>query len=543
MEEKLKFAVFVDYDNIEIGVKTTLNRELDIEIILEGIKQRGEIISKVAYGNWSHHSEATRAFTDYGVQMVQRDSTPRGDKNGADINLALDALEMAFTRDHINAFAIISGDSDFMALVNKLKQYNKRVYIVGGKQFTSNILQRNCHEFISYESLLDILPSRSRRGGRGRAAAPRTAAQPISQAIPLLDRALNALDVRGVQPQLGLLKSTMQQLDPAFSERDYGVSSFSYFVKKLVEHGYVNVRTVDSHQVVDRKEEDESEAADDGSAPEEETPMREAQEPQEREAEGRPRRRRRGRRGRGGDRDSREDRSRTQTVSQDSEPDESAEDEHEPDEDLAPPGNRKAPEPLEFLLELLGSHRDLLAMGIPQKEIAALMRAAEPDFGPVDLGFEDFADLLAFAEDNELLESRLDSRDALRYFPSDKLDEFAGDQAPAPKEARDGRRSRRRRRRRGGRGASEERAEGGAEGAVGAPRENAEESQAAKPETTGVEAAGGEEPSAPAPKKAAKKKAAKKAAKKKSAKKAAKKKTVKKAAKKQAAKSSDEAEA
>ena len=274
VEEKLKFAVFVDYDNIEIGVKTTLNRELDIEIILEGVKQRGEIVSKVAYGNWSHHSDATRAFTDYGVQMVQRDSTPRGDKNGADINLALDALEMAFTRDHINAFAIISGDSDFMALVNKLKQYNKRVYIVGGKQFTSGILQRNCHEFISYESLLDILPSRSRRGGRGRGGAPRAAAQPISQAIPLLDRALNALDVRGAQPQLGLLKSTMQQLDPAFSERDYGVQSFSVFVKKLVDNGYVNVRTVDNHQVVDRREDEEGGEEE----PAAEAPPREARE-------------------------------------------------------------------------------------------------------------------------------------------------------------------------------------------------------------------------------------------------------------------------
>ena len=166
VEEKLKFAVFFDYDNIEIGVKTTLHRSLDIAAVLEGVNQRGEIVSKIAYGNWSRHPEATRAFTEHGVQMVQRDSTPRGDKNGADINLALDALEMAFTSDHINAFAIASGDSDFMALVNKLKHYNKRVYIVGGKQFTSTILQRNCHEFISYESVMDILPSRSRRGCR-----------------------------------------------------------------------------------------------------------------------------------------------------------------------------------------------------------------------------------------------------------------------------------------------------------------------------------------------------------------------------------------
>src|SRR5712671_7212573 len=98
------------------------------------------------------------------VQMVQRLPSPRGDKNGADINLALDALEMAFTHEHINAFTIVSGDSDFIALVNKLKQYDKTIFVVGGKAFTSTILQKNCHEFISYESMLD--DSRSSRGPR-----------------------------------------------------------------------------------------------------------------------------------------------------------------------------------------------------------------------------------------------------------------------------------------------------------------------------------------------------------------------------------------
>src|SRR5688500_19812770 len=78
--------------------------------------------------------------------MVQRNLTPGGDKNGADINLALDALEMAFTHPHINAFVIVGGDSDFISLLEKLKQYDKKVFVVGGRQFTSNIMQKNCHE-------------------------------------------------------------------------------------------------------------------------------------------------------------------------------------------------------------------------------------------------------------------------------------------------------------------------------------------------------------------------------------------------------------
>src|SRR6266540_4255110 len=155
MEQKLKIAVFIDFDNIEIGVKSTLHREFDVAAVLDALKERGEIVTKFAYANWGRQESATRALSEHAVQMVQRDPSPRGDKNGADINLALDALEMAFTHDHINAFAIVSGDSDFIALVNKLKQYDKRIFVVGGRAFTSTILQKNCHEFVSYESLLD----------------------------------------------------------------------------------------------------------------------------------------------------------------------------------------------------------------------------------------------------------------------------------------------------------------------------------------------------------------------------------------------------
>src|SRR5580698_1701584 len=155
MEQKLKIAVFIDFDNIEIGVKSTLHREFDVAAVLDALKERGEIVTKFAYANWGRQESATRALSEHAVQMVQRDPSPRGDKNGADINLALDALEMAFTHDHINAFAIVSGDSDFMALVNKLKQYDKRIFVVGGRAFTSTILQKNCHEFIAYESVID----------------------------------------------------------------------------------------------------------------------------------------------------------------------------------------------------------------------------------------------------------------------------------------------------------------------------------------------------------------------------------------------------
>jgi hypothetical protein len=186
--------------------------------------------------------------------MVQRDPSPRGDKNGADINLALDALEMAFTHDHINAFAIVSGDSDFIALVNKLKQYDKRIFVVGGKAFTSTILQKNCHEFVAYESIIDDVrprhqaqPQPQQQPREDRPAQPprqqqhKRVALDLAQAMPLVERALGVLERREVRPQLGLLKSTMLQLDSTFNEKAYGASSFTDFVEKLQKADFVEV--------------------------------------------------------------------------------------------------------------------------------------------------------------------------------------------------------------------------------------------------------------------------------------------------------------
>ena len=259
VEDRLKIAVFIDFDNIEIGVKSTLNRHFDIGAVLEAIKERGEVVTKIAYGDWKRAGEHSRSMTQHAIQMVQRNLTPGGDKNGADINLALDALEMAFTRNHINAFVIVGGDSDFIALVEKLKQYDKKVLVVGGRAFTSVILQKNCHEFISYENL--VAP----QGGQRRQAAERTrivSDANLAKAFPLVRRALKVLADREVSPQLGLLKSTLLQLDSTFSERDYGASTFRDFIEKMAAAGYVKLKQVDRSllvELMDQKDQEEPE--------------------------------------------------------------------------------------------------------------------------------------------------------------------------------------------------------------------------------------------------------------------------------------------
>jgi uncharacterized LabA/DUF88 family protein len=235
--DRLNIAVFIDFDNIEIGVKSTLNEQFDVGTILDAIKERGEVVTKIAYADWTRAGEYSRTLTQHAIRLVQRNLTPGGDKNGADINLALDALEMAFTHPHINAYVIVGGDSDFLSLVEKLKQYDKKVFVVGGRAFTSIILQRNCHEFIAYENLVRK-PSQA-RAGRPVAA---TAASPIAQAFPIVRRALKILADREVSPQTGLLKSTLLQLDSTFSERNYGASSFLDFVEKLAKAGLVQLK-------------------------------------------------------------------------------------------------------------------------------------------------------------------------------------------------------------------------------------------------------------------------------------------------------------
>jgi len=235
-QERVNIAVFIDFDNIEIGVRTTLGENFDIGTILEALRERGEVVTKIAYADWTRAGEYSRALTQHAIRLVQRNLTPGGDKNGADINLALDALEMAFTHPHINAYVIVGGDSDFLSLVEKLKQYDKKVFVVGGRAFTSVILQRNCHEFIAYENLV----RRPARAG-GRPVTP-SAAAPVGQAFPIVRRALKILADREVTPQTGLLKSTLLQLDSTFSERNYGASSFLDFAEKLAQAGLVTLK-------------------------------------------------------------------------------------------------------------------------------------------------------------------------------------------------------------------------------------------------------------------------------------------------------------
>ncbi|MBZ5726605.1 MAG: NYN domain-containing protein [Acidobacteriia bacterium] len=384
MEQKLKIAVFIDFDNIEIGVKSTLHREFDVEAVLDALKERGEIVTKFAYANWGRQESATRALSEHAVQMVQRDPSPRGDKNGADINLALDALEMAFTHDHINAFAIVSGDSDFIALVNKLKQYDKRIFVVGGRAFTSTILQKNCHEFVAYESIIDDPRPRSSGHQQQPQQQPqqqqsqpqpqqhgerppqqqqqqqqrqphKRVALDLTQSMPLVERALGVLERREVRPQLGLLKSTMLQLDSTFNEKAYGASSFTDFVEKLQKADFVEVTGGEGRYMIRMKG---------GAAPEK-------------------------------------------------------------------PG-AKPEQAIPLLRDVLEMHRIEIDNGSPVDELAEFVRQEHPSFDSREYGFQEFSELLNYAQDKGLVRIQADEEKGLTVYLGTEFHPPAAPPEPEP---------------------------------------------------------------------------------------------------------------
>ncbi|MGH9475007.1 MAG: NYN domain-containing protein [Terriglobales bacterium] len=377
-EEKLKIAVFIDFDNIQIGVRSTLNRDFDLALVLEALKERGEVVTKIAYGNWKRAGELTRTLTQNAVLMVQRDLTPRGDKNGADINLALDALEMAINHSHINAFVIVGGDSDFIALVEKLKQYNKAVFVVGGRSFTSSVLQRNCREFLAYENLVEATSPAERRRDDG---VRRREVFSLSRAVPLVYRGLKVLTDREVQAQLGLLKSTLIQLDSTFNERDYGASSFRGFMEKMAAAQLLTLRQQGNSFVVEPLDREpiaelaaaELAATESGEA----MPLEPAGEEFDSEA------------------------AASEASSAPPPP---------------PPPTRPAEEAMELLQRILAPLQGTNPRPLYLRNVKQLLRVEAPNFDEQQYGFGSIVDLLRAGQAQNWLRLQRDRRGALRVF-------------------------------------------------------------------------------------------------------------------------------
>jgi uncharacterized LabA/DUF88 family protein len=261
MDQEDRIALFLDYENLALGARDNLGgMAFDIRPIADALAERGRVVVRRAYADWSYFDEDRRMLTRSHVELIempQRMGTSR--KNAADIKMALDALELAFEREYISTFVLCTGDSDFTPLVHKLRGLNKRVIGVGVEKSTSALLPPACDEFLYYDRLegVDIPSARARRGRPVRAAgpdpqhAPREAEPQPQVEEPVRDvdtlSVLVAQTLAGLQNSSGgevtasTLKRTLLRKDPTFSESDYGFRAFGELLRHLAERNVVEL--------------------------------------------------------------------------------------------------------------------------------------------------------------------------------------------------------------------------------------------------------------------------------------------------------------
>lgn len=237
MSDEPLIAVFIDFENVAIGVRQMRAGKFQIQLVLKRLLEKGRIVFKRAYCDWSNYQDATQEFHAQGVEMIDIPQSKVSGKNSADIRMVVDALDLCYSKDHIDAFALISGDSDFSPLVSKLKENNKRVIGCGVKASTSDLLIANCDEFIYYNDLL-------RTAKKTTATRKKSAKKDKTQEA--VDRVMEVIlsIEQDYDPLWGsMLKQAIRRVYPGFNESYYGYSSFTDLledlkIKNLIELEY-----------------------------------------------------------------------------------------------------------------------------------------------------------------------------------------------------------------------------------------------------------------------------------------------------------------
>jgi uncharacterized protein (TIGR00288 family) len=245
-------ALFCDFENIALGVRDAKYQRFDMTKVLERLLLKGSIVVKKAYCDWDRYKEFKAAMHEASFELIEIPHVRQSGKNSADIRMVVDALDLCYTKSHVDTFVIISGDSDFSPLVSKLRENNKTVIGVGVKESTSDLLIANCDEFIYYDDL--VREKESRKRPRRRTAAKTTAAPSAEgrdktaedrkqEAFDVVMETLEALfSERGEGEKLwaSMVKQTLKRRRPGFNESYYGFKSFSQLLeeaqsRKLVE--------------------------------------------------------------------------------------------------------------------------------------------------------------------------------------------------------------------------------------------------------------------------------------------------------------------
>jgi uncharacterized protein (TIGR00288 family) len=234
LAEEPKLALFIDLENIVIGAREAKFKTFEVSRILERLVEKGRILVKKAYADWSRYKEYKRPFHEAGIELIDIPQREYSGKNSADIKLVVDAMDLCYSKEHLDIFVIASGDSDFAPLVAKLKENNKTAVGVGMRHSTSELLASNCDEFIFYDELVQ-LPRR--RPGRVK-ELPKDKQECFEMVLDAID-ALRREDKEVIWGSM--VKQTIKRKQPSFSESAYGYKSFSELLEEGAELGLFQI--------------------------------------------------------------------------------------------------------------------------------------------------------------------------------------------------------------------------------------------------------------------------------------------------------------
>jgi uncharacterized LabA/DUF88 family protein len=233
---QLQIAVFIDFENIALGLRDA-NAPFEVRRILDRLLEKGKVIVKVAYADWNRFRNHTQSLHENGIELIEIPRRESTGKNSADIRLVVDAMDLSWSKEHIDTFVIVSGDSDFSPLVAKLKENGRHVIGLGMKRSTSPLLANACDEFIYYENL-ERGPELAETGTKP--------SQDKEAAFRLLADTVRALQRENFEViQASLVKDTMKRKRPAFSEGALGYGSFSDLLEDAREAGVIELRKDD----------------------------------------------------------------------------------------------------------------------------------------------------------------------------------------------------------------------------------------------------------------------------------------------------------
>ena len=254
LHEINNMALFCDFENIALGVRDARYAQFDIKKVLERLLLKGSIVVKKAYCDWERYKEFKSTMHEAAFELIEIPHVRQSGKNSADIRMVVDALDLCYTKLHVDAFVIISGDSDFSPLVSKLRENNKYVIGIGVKQSTSDLLSANCDEFIFYDDLVREQEAKLTRKTKKSPAKPAHDNKKSGAAKSDDERRQEALDFivetvealiaeRGSDERIwgSLVKTTMQRRRPGFTESFYGFRSFKELVEDAQKRGLLEV--------------------------------------------------------------------------------------------------------------------------------------------------------------------------------------------------------------------------------------------------------------------------------------------------------------